>query len=728
MKTLKIAIALLFLFQYCFGQALNTDTVKRKTKIEWGAMYKGSRLDTIRVNLDRGDKQALFRVAQYLDSNSTMTESLGYHILHTKQSEIARRLINENCIFLRNEFTVDTKTTAKDFLTFLMRNIDKISFSYDAYAYLITPLDKREAKYEIRELTQNRKAELKQNAGALLNSELVKHNNINQLIRYKDPAALFNIVSLLYANRSRFDSYQSNTDEYINLIQLLTGTEIGVEDGYGKMSFHIDKDFEPDSRLNLLIYFAKNYTSYKWDDSLGIFRNKTAVIQKPDKETVLFQLLNAKTDSVAINAFISLTQGNVAKVKAMANDYNKADISFNWVLPTFPYRFLSQMVVLTDYCKNNHVDFLGSEKLRQYITKLKNSKLSFKERYAIEDKVINNIDVNEITAFEYWCLINERDFDLTYSAGRILDKFYSKNWYKIVHDQNQLKLYLKKAGLYQNIGIIGISNNFIKKFIDSDSTAINLLKRIVSTDEDITRQTEIALKIGVQKPATPVFDRRFNGGNYDTVVYDLSKQYQQVILRVKDSLDRDNAVAKLFSTINYDQIELAFQLLEPYKFKWRNSKYTFMDRDFGFISYDFDDPILRSQFIKVYKSHTQSGVYAWYLSWAGSDYMNAKKHILDYDKIYELLKFDVVNAFVGGGGATHDNEIYALIKLLELKFSTTLRFPKKLCNSGNLYGCNSLERASEWMKYLKDKGLLKLAHNTPISFNCPLAIDEQYRF
>ena len=690
--------------------------------------YKGSVLDSTRVNLERGDKQALFRIAQYLDSNRVMTEFLGYHILHTQQKQTARRLIEENCIFLNTEFVVDTGTKAKEFLSFLMTNINNISFSYDAAAYLITPLDKRDVKYEIRELTPNKREELKKDATQILNNEIVKHNNIDQLTRDKNPAALFNIASLLYANRNRFNTYQFNTSDYINLIELLTGTEIGIEDEHHKISYHIERDFEPDSRLNLLIFFARNFSSYKWDNRLGIFINNNIAIQKTDRETQLFQLLSAKTDSVAMNAFINLTQGDVIKIKALADDYDKADITFNWVLPTFPYRFLRQMVVLTDYCKHNQIDYWGPAKLRQNIATLKNGRLSFKKRYEIENNLIENITIDEITAFEYWCLINEQDFDLTYSAGRILDAFYSKNREKIIHNKKQLDLYLKKAALYSNIGIHGISNNFIKKFVGYGDAVIDPLKKINSSDVDIAAQADFAIKLAGQKPVPPKFDRKFNGGNYDTLVYDLPKQYRQIINDVKDSLDRDNAVSKLFSTINYDQIGLAFQLLEPYTFKWKNSKYTFMDRDFGFMAYDFENPALRTKFIKIYQSHTQAQTYTWYLNWLGVNYINTKTHKFDYDKIYALLKYDVVNAFVGGGGATHDNEVYALVKLLELKFNTTLGYPKKLCNSGNSYGCNCLERASEWMTYLKDKGLLKLAHNEPISFNHPLTIDEQYRF
>jgi hypothetical protein len=98
-------------------------------------------------------------------------------------------------------------------------------------------------------------------------------------------------------------------------------------------------------------------------------------------------------------------------------------------------------------------------------------------------------------------------------------------------------------------------------------------------------------------------------------------------------------------------------------------------------------------------------------------FLNYDNNSLNYDKIYELIKYDVVVAFVGGGGGKRNNEVYALIKLLEIKYKTTLGYPQKLCNSQDSYACSSEDRATEWMQFLIDNKLLKLEHNQPVSFN-----------
>jgi len=142
-----------------------------------------------------------------------------------------------------------------------------------------------------------------------------------------------------------------------------------------------------------------------------------------------------------------------------------------------------------------------------------------------------------------------------------------------------------------------------------------------------------------------------------------------------------------------------------------------MERDWGFFMIDhFDSITTRTAFLKLYNSLTEYQLYAYYLDKAGIDYKN-KDSSLNYDKIFELLKYDVVTAFVGGGGGKKDNEVYSLIKLLELTFKTTLGYPKKICNSANLYACDSQDRANEWMQYLIDHKLLREEHNPIVSFS-----------
>jgi hypothetical protein len=219
---------------------------------------KNNEIYTIEKKLMLGDKKALVEMAPYFDSKKELTEFLGYHILQTTESQVAKRIINENCIFTETEIFVSDKTTSKEFLTFLNQNLNQISFSIYAQAFLLSPLEKRNVKFEIREISKNKREELKQKYDSLLNLNWVKSNEIDLLIKEKNPKALLIISSELYKVRYRFDKSFYGQLEFIDLIRLLTGTEIATENENKQLTWFIEEEFYPNAYLNLLIYFSNN--------------------------------------------------------------------------------------------------------------------------------------------------------------------------------------------------------------------------------------------------------------------------------------------------------------------------------------------------------------------------------------------------------------------------------------------------------------------------------------
>lgn len=666
--------------------------------------------------LMKGDKSALFDIAPYFDSKQKVIEFLGYHRLETFESKIAKRVVSENSLFTNEEFSITDSSTTKQFTDFLNQNKDKIIFSKLATSFLITPLDKRTVSFEIRAVSETRKQELQDSVKALLNLVWVKENKIDSLIEHRNPICLLIIASELFKIRSRFNRYYFYEEEFINLLQYLTGTEIGVKNEKGIISWHIDKDYYPESKLNLLIYFSKYYSQYSWNEKKSIFVNPNQEIKPVGKEEQLFQLLNSKNDSIAIDAFTQLTVCNPSIVTQLANEYQSAGIDKSYVIPTFPYKFLKQLVLLTAYCKENNVDFVGTKELQKNISLLK-SDLSFSARRKLEDTLIKTLALSDITAFEYWALIYEKSWELTYSAGRILDIFYSNHFSEILNNDKQLKLYLKKSSLFDNLGIIGVCNNFLKKFTYSKENGVERLNSLQSTDVEINNQIEKVKIICYQTVKIPNDTMKVNDANKDFVVNNL-RQNIIAIKKIKDQEKLEDSLTVLLSKINYKQIGEAMKEIEDIMFKeseWK--KYSFLERDFGFFIYDnFDTITTRKEFLADYEKFSEFDFYKNMLTKAGTNYFN-DDNTLDYDKIFDALKYNVVVAFVGGGGGRHDNEVYAIIKLLELTHKTTLGYPEKLCNSNGIYGCDSQDRANYWIQYLTENKLLKLTHNEPISFH-----------
>ncbi|MES2863408.1 MAG: hypothetical protein V4666_04760 [Bacteroidota bacterium] len=692
------------IFIFIFGFFINTNL----------SAQEKSELYNLEKKLMLGEKKALLEVASYFDSNKELTEFLGHHIINTTESVVAKRIVNENCIFIESEILITDKTSKKEFLSFLNQNINKISFSEYANAFLITPLEGRIASFDIREISENKKQEVKQKLSLLLNEEWVKTNNIDKLIKEKNPKSLLLISSELYKERYRFDKY-TEKENFIDLIRLLTNTEISIEDKNHKLTWFLEKEFYPETSLNLLIYFTNNYKNYKWNSEKSIFENQNFSTKQLDKEEKLFEQLSNTNDSIAKDAFKQLTNCDIKKVNTIANQFEKSNIKTNYALPTFPYRFLKQLIILTDYCKKNNIDYEGSENLKKNF-KLLESNLSFNERRKLENFLIENLKLNEITAFEYYSLLNEKSFQLTFSAGRILDVFYSKNWNKLLENNIDLELYIKKSFLYDRLGIIGICNNYLKKFQNSNSSIIYKLDSLNKYDLEINQQIEKIRKICLTQLERPNIVKKEFDGNKDFIIKNLQKEFTKITN--DNTEDYEDAVISILSKISFNQIGEALKLIENIEFKttWKN-KYSFIEDDFGlFMLNDFTVKENRDEFLSKYNTLSEYDLYSYYLNLAEINYLNNDKS-LNYDKIYEILKFNIVTAFVGGGGGKRDNEVYSLIKLLELKHKTTLGYPKKLCNSNGTYGCSSDDRAKEWIQFFIDKKLLKIDHNNPISFS-----------
>ena len=90
---------------------------------------------------------------------------------------------------------------------------------------------------------------------------------------------------------------------------------------------------------------------------------------------------------------------------------------------------------------------------------------------------------------------------------------------------------------------------------------------------------------------------------------------------------------------------------------------------------------------------------------------------LDFEKIYRILKYDLVTPFISTGGNKRDFYVYGLIKILELKFVTQLGFHYKLNESQTFYSYNSTKRVEAWLKYMSENKVYKPDNEEVRSFN-----------
>ena len=471
--------------------------------------YSKSKIYKLKQNLESGQKNAFYELASYLDSHKKLAEFLGYHYLETEEISLAKRAIKENSIFTNQEIIIDSISNSKQFLDFLKKNDGKIKYSTAIQAFYITPIDQRNESVEFRELPKAKFEKLNKRIPEILQQDWAKNAGIDVLIRQNKAESLLKICEEFYRRRDKFNFYNPNKDDFYDLLSFLIRKDIGSI-GRNKGWAWNTKDFNFDNNaiLNLLIYFSKNYKNFVWDESEKHFINKNLQSEKIDNIADLFEDLYNENDTIALNSYIKLSQSNSKRVGDLSTEKDKISLDrTNYVIPMFPFRFLIQLSLLTEYCQQNKIDFLGDDFLKSNIEKL-SSKLSFAERRKLENQLLDNLKPEDITPLEYWTLIYQKKSNLQESVSRILDIYYTKNWDKILDDDQQLKLYLKKSILFARIGINGNLNYYIYKFLGNGSETIDILSKIKTDDTELQLQINRAKKLCLEKFDYPIDDKK----------------------------------------------------------------------------------------------------------------------------------------------------------------------------------------------------------------------------
>jgi hypothetical protein len=716
MKKLQLAYFLGFIL--AFNISCSKNVYRHPTLGKLKIYPISDNLDSINKELRRGNKNAIKIIYPYLGNETEIIDLLGHHILRIKEKDKAYRILKENFYLPQFPILQSDSLNKQDFKLFSEQNWDKIYFNKDLEAYQIHPISKQNLSIEFRELTETRNENIENLFNEIKNEDWFKKGNYYLLIKDKNPIVLKKIAEEFYRKRDRFNEYNFKENQYYSLLNQLIGLDfsnLGNKEirVWEASSYH----FNENSLNEILVYFSTNFHDFSWDDMLGHFVNPKLKYTSSNKLLTEFENLFSQQDSIAINSFLKLTQTETKDFLFYFSEFEQKDkYKVNYSLPLFPFRFLKQLNLLTNYCKENKIDYLGTQEIQMKIEKLK-SELSFQERRKLENELIENMDLNDLTPLEYWTMVYQKSTDLQYSISRVIDIYYSKNWSKIISDENQLKLYLKKSHLFKNIGINGSLNNYLAKFMGNGEYGINHLTKIKTEDSDIETQINKAIELCQKKFIYPIDDNKINDANFDAKRVDLKKDFNQIKSR-KSSLDQDdyeNEIEELFSKIYYDQISEAISLASKLKFEdFIYGPFIFLERDFGFFMVEeWNNAQERNEFLKIYNAKSERELYEYYLDLAEIDYKNSKNE-LDFDKIFEILKFN--NIYPLTGSSRKENEVYSIIKLLEFNFKTTLGYPQKLCNSAGMYGCDPIDRVWEWMKFLEENKLVNLNSNNIASF------------
>lgn len=239
-------------------------------------------------------------------------------------------------------------------------------------------------------------------------------------------------------------------------------------------------------KRNFLLYWLSHHEDFEWNQNYALYLNKHETLEKTENLEKHFRRLVSTNNEAAMESFQQLTVGAPAEVMNLSNKYRQLLRTYNKTLPNIRHLYLEQLAALTDFCRNNDIKYQPSPRLRQKLDQLRND-IPASERYDLENRIINSLEIQEVTSIEYYACLHENNNNFTFSIGRILDYFYSQHWDVVVQNDTQLRLYLKKAALYKRIGTIGSCNVYLNKL---ESNSSELTKRLndllkVEPDDDI---------------------------------------------------------------------------------------------------------------------------------------------------------------------------------------------------------------------------------------------------
>ena len=401
----------------------------------------------------------------------------------------------------------------------------------------------------------------------------IEYNAIRDLCNQQHPRAMYYLAGHLFKIRKKSNKHNRILAiDIVQRIQQLTQFEIQVKNKADEFSSRSYASRDQIARTNYMIYWASHYVDYEWDENREYFVNKNEAIETTQNYERLFRRLNSRNDSVAIASFIKLTEGEPNEVITLSEKYRQMFRNYNQSLPSFQYKYLEQLSQLTYYCRKNDILHQPSASISQKLEALLVAEDPI-TRINIENELIKELTLKDITGVEYWACLQEGRLETNYSIGRILDWFYSRSLKEIENNNHQLRLYLKKAEIFGNIGAIGACNYYLNKFsledekfqqklteiqqTESDEGILNQLMQLINDHDDDSDNTPLS---GFLEDPTGIHKRDIKIMSGPT-----KSEYKDIIKAIKGTEDIA-AIKRIFYYIRIhpklDMVPYLFKLLD----------------------------------------------------------------------------------------------------------------------------------------------------------------------
>ena len=374
----------------------------------------------------------------------------------------------------------------------------------------------------------------------------IQRNALRDLLLTNHPRLLFFIAAQLRLKPDERIFYEKTLKKLTKVQFSLPNTEGETVSEKGKITPAMLDDVE--KYKDFVRYWANHAEDFKWDEGRVMFVNREELAQRTEQYEKLFRRLNSENDSVAMASFLQLTQGDPSVMAEMTDKFRPLLRTYNKNLPDIKFGYLEQMTRLVAFCRANNTEWqmtASLDSIVQILVETTNPQV----RYSIENQLIKNIKIDDITSFEFkGCLLSGNQ-EMALSIGRILDFVYTKYWNSILSNDDQLRLYLKKSYLFKKIGVVGICNSYQNKIekldatfkkrlsdishIEGDADVINQIQLLFGSENDRTTDTKSMLDVFLTETMS------FVNSDLHVLPAPQPNDYQRIIAKIQSENERD---------------------------------------------------------------------------------------------------------------------------------------------------------------------------------------------
>jgi hypothetical protein len=239
----------------------------------------------------------------------------------------------------------------------------------------------------------------------------------------------------------------------------------------------VSDEKEVELSKDLLTYWAQHYKDYTWADSEWRFVSEEQKLAQTKNLERLIRRLNSVNDTIAIQAYASLTEADPYEVEKLINKYKKVMKKTNKKIPSLKYNYLETTTKLVTYNKEFEIPYRLSIPIQKLLDQIEYT-TSEKERFNLENKILSIAQVKDIPALEYWGILHVANRDNSFSIGRIIENLYASFWDKMKNDRQWLTHFIYKAALFRELDGSGMAKAYNRIVNLNDKQLIESLKYI----------------------------------------------------------------------------------------------------------------------------------------------------------------------------------------------------------------------------------------------------------